>query len=180
MLSLTRTNLEPLREALRVRGQRPSIVMSGPHTSHELIEAMHLVEEWGPFVEAMYIMMAIDRRVMNVEREVLRGALAVLSDEKVRTRHMDAMLDAAARNIGAQGLEKRLAHVLEVLRENPAKAESAVVVAAAVAAADDRVVPEEHALLERFVTGLGIEGARTTQILAELEAAVSNSARAKV
>ena len=178
MLSLTRTKLEPLREALRVRGQRPSIVMAGPHTSQDLIEAMHIVEEWGPFVEAMYIMMAVDRRVMNVEREVLRGALAVLSSETVRTRHMDAMLDAAARNIGAHGMEKRLAHVIEALRENPAKAESAVVVAAAIAAADDRVVPEEHALLERFMRELAIDPDRTTAILAELEASVERHSKA--
>jgi len=175
MLPLTRGKLEPLREALRVRGQRPSIVMAGPRTSQELIEALALVEEWGPFVEAMYIVMAVDRRVMNVEREVLRGALAVLSSEAVRTRHMEAMLDAAARKIGAEGIEARLTYVLASLRENRAKAEAAAVVAAAVAAADDRVVPEEHELLHRFFRDLDIDEARAAAILAELESMVVKS-----
>jgi tellurite resistance protein len=167
MIALSRSKLEPLRDALRARGQRPSLVL-GPNTSVELLDAMELVNEWGSFVEAMYLMMAVDRRVMNVEREVLRGALAVLSNERVRTRHMEAMLDAATRNVGAEGTEARLAKVIAALHEHPVKAESAVVVAAAIAAADDRVVPEEHALLERFMRELEIEPQRAQEILAEL------------
>lgn len=169
MMPLTREKLAPLREALQARGQRPSIVMSGPRTSQELIEALAIVEEWGPFVEAMYIMMAVDRRVMNVEREVLRGALAILSGETVRTRHMEAMVDAAARKIGAEGIEARLRHVLEALHADRAKADAAAVVAAAVAAADERVVPEEHALLSRLFRELEIDERRASAILAELE-----------
>lgn len=175
MIALTRGKLEPLREALRVRGQRLSVVMPGPATSQELIEALHLVEEWGAFVEAMYIVMAVDRRVMNVEREVLRGALAVLSSEKVRTRHMEAMLDAAARKVGAEGMEARWTHAIGALRENRAKAEAAAVVAAAVVAADDRVVPEESALLQRLFRDLEIDEARASAILAELESMVERS-----
>jgi ABC-type protease/lipase transport system fused ATPase/permease subunit len=84
-------------------------------TSKELIDALRLVEQWGPFCEAMYLMMAADRRVLNVEREVLRGALAVLSGETVRTRHMEAMLDAAMRKVATEGTERRLAKVIEAL-----------------------------------------------------------------
>src|SRR5437870_13250220 len=99
MLKLTRSKLDPLREALRVRGARASIVIPTMTTSQELVDALRLVEEWGAFVEAMYLMMAADRRVMNVEREVLRGALLLLSEERVRTRHMEAMLGAATRKV---------------------------------------------------------------------------------
>ena len=169
MVALSRTRLEPLRDALRKRGQRPSIILSGGAGSAELYDAMQLVEEWGPFVEAMYIVMASDRRVMNVEREVLRGALALLSDEKVRTRHMEAMLDAATRNIGAEGTERRLVKVIEQLRQNPTKAESAAVVAAAIAAADDRLPPEESDMLRRLMRDLQIDPTRAQEILAELE-----------
>src|SRR3954467_13631915 len=124
-LPLTRSDLEPLRDQLRARGQRPSMVVpAGPQTTQELIDAMRLVEEWGPFCEAMYLMMAADRRVLNVEREVLRGALAVLSGETVRTRHMEAMLDAAARKVGAEGTERRIEKVIEALRDHPARAET--------------------------------------------------------
>jgi tellurite resistance protein len=168
VVELSRTRLEPLRDALRARGQRPSIILAGAANA-ELYDAMQLVDEWGPFVEAMYIIMASDRRVMNVEREVLRGALAVLSDEKVRTRHMEAMLDSATRNIGAEGVESRFKAVMEKLRQNPARAESAAVVGAAIAAADDRFPPEESAMLQRMMRELGIETRRAQELLAELE-----------
>jgi tellurite resistance protein len=168
-LPLTRTDLEPLRDQLRARGQRPSMVVPAITTSKELIDALRLVEQWGPFCEAMYLMMAADRRVLNVEREVLRGALAVLSGETVRTRHMEAMLDAAMRKVAAEGTERRLAKVIEALRDDPPRAESAVVVAGAIAAADQRVVPEESALLERLVEGLGIAPERAAEIMADMK-----------
>lgn len=166
MDAFSRTRLEPLRDALRTRGQRPSVILTGPA---ELHDAMQLVEAWGPFVELMYLMMAADRRVKNVEREVLRGALALLSDEQVRTRHMEAMLDAAGRHVAAEGAEQRLAKAIESVRANPTKAESAVVVAAAIAVADDRVVPEEHALLKRLVNELGIEAEKGRELLEQVE-----------
>ena len=168
MLNLTREKLDPLREALRERGARPSIVVPAIANGQELVEALRLVEEWGAFVEAIYLMMAADQRVMNVEREVLRGALLLLSDDRVRTRHMEAMLDAAMRRVMAEGPEKRLAAVIEALRGDPARAESALVVAAAVAAADQRVVPEEHALLAALARGFGIDEVRAEAMLDEM------------
>ena len=165
MLNLTRAKLDPLREALRQRGARPSIVVPATANAQELVDALRLVEEWGAFVEAMYLMMAADRRVKNVEREVLRGALLLLSDEKVRTRHMEAMLDAAMRKVMTHGPEKRLEAVIEALQGNPARAESAVVVAAAIAAADLRVVPEEHEFLAKLARGLGIDEARAEAMM---------------
>ncbi len=163
------TRLEPLRDALKARGQRQSIVMGG---SVELIEAMQFLGEWAPFVEAMYVMMLADRRVTNVERQVLRGALAILSDEQVRTRHMEAMLEVAAKNVAVEGAERRLDYALKALKQHPTKAESAVLVAAAIAAADDRVVPEELELLERMMRELAIDPARAKEIMSEVEALV--------
>jgi tellurite resistance protein len=166
MAEFSLKKLEPLRDALKARGQRQSIIMGG---SIELIEAMEFLGEWGAFVEAMYIMMVADKRVMNVERQVLRGALAILSDEKVRTRHMEAMLDAAAKNVALEGAEKRLEKVLRTLAQHPTKAESAVLVAAAIAAADNKVVPEEFALLQRMIKDVGLAEAPAKEILDEVE-----------
>jgi tellurite resistance protein len=168
MLTLTRAKLDPLREALRERGARPSIVVPSMANTQELVDALRLVEEWGAFVEAIYLMMAADRRVKNVERDVLRGALLLLSDERVRTRHMEAMLDAAMRRMMREGPEKRLAAVIEALKGDPARAETTLVVAAAVAAADQRVVPEEHALLGELARGFGIDEARAEALMAEM------------
>ncbi|GAC1558839.1 MAG: hypothetical protein NVS3B10_17870 [Polyangiales bacterium] len=171
MIRLTEERLGRLRDRLRARGQRPSVLRAPgmPLPKADLVEATQIVEEWGAFCEAMYLMMAADRRVLNVEREVLRGALAVLSDDRVRTMHMDAMLDAAARKVAAEGLDRRLAKVIEVLKEDQARAETTVILAAAIAAADDRVVPEEHALLAKMFAGLEIDQARADALLAELD-----------
>jgi tellurite resistance protein len=168
MLKLARERLDPLREALRQRGARPSVVIPLAADAHELVDALRLVEDWGAFVEAMYLMMTADRRVLNVEREVLRGALLLLSDERVRTRHMEAMLDAAMRRVMAEGREKRLVAVIDALKGSGARAESAVVVAAAIAAADLRVVPEEHAYLGELARGLGIDEARAEKLLGQM------------
>jgi tellurite resistance protein len=165
MIQLTRETLETLRDHLRERGQRPSIVMTGPRTSTELIEAMQIVEEWGPVCEAMYLVMAADQHVVNVEREVLRGALAVLSNDRVRTMHMEAMLDASARKVGKEGADKRLEAVIAQLCEDPARAEMTAVLAAAVAAADSKIVPEEQALLDKLFKGLGIEAKRANELM---------------
>jgi tellurite resistance protein len=165
MIQLTRASLENLRDQLRARGQRPSIVLPSTRTSAELIEAMQIVEEWGPVCEAMYLVMAADKRVVNAEREVLRGALAVLSNDRVRTTHMEAMLDASARKVAEEGTDKRLAYVIDALREDPARAELTAVLAFAVAAADNVIVPEEQQLLNQLFKGLGIHEERANELM---------------
>src|SRR5262245_16737827 len=133
MFELTRSKLEPFRDQLRARGQRPSIILPMSANAAELADAVALVESWGTFCEAMYLMMIADRRVLNVEREVLRGALSLLSGDSVRTRHMEAMLDAAMKRVAEEGEEKRLQKVMDVLRNDRTRAEMAVVVGAAIA-----------------------------------------------
>ena len=169
---LSKATLEHLRDQLRKRGQRPSIVQ-GPRTSADLIEAMQIVEEYGAICEAMYLMMAADDRVVNAEREVLRGALDVLSSGTVRTMHMEAMLDAAARRVAKEGRDVRLKKVLEQLRDDTARAEAVVVLAAAIAAADARIVPEESAILDAMFKGLGIDLKRANQLLESIDGEVS-------
>jgi tellurite resistance protein len=172
MIRLSQSRLQQLRDKLRAHGQRPSLFMSAAaasRTTQELLDTKQIVQEWSSFCEAMYLMMAADRRVLNVEREVLRGALAVLAGDNVRTRHMESMMDAASRKLAEEGPEKRLRHVIEDLRNDRARAETTVVLAAAIAAADQRIVPEEHELLQKLLTGLEIDEARANELLAELD-----------
>jgi tellurite resistance protein len=92
---------------------------------------------------------------------------------------MEAMLDAAMRKVAAEGTTKRIAAVIEALRGSPAKAESALVVAAAVAAADLRVVPEEHALLAELARGFGIDEARAEELLGAMEREATSGPRSR-
>jgi tellurite resistance protein len=172
---IPRETMERLRDALRARGQRPSMVMTGPRTSAELIEAIEIVEEYGPLCEAMYLVMAADNRVVQAEREVLRGALDVLSSGRVRTIHLEAMLDAAARKCTKEGRDARLRAVIEILSAEPARAEATAILAAAVAAADSRIVPEEHEILDALFQGLGLDRARATEIVEGLQGALGET-----
>jgi tellurite resistance protein len=166
MLRLALTALEELREKLQRRGQRPSMIL--PSANPNIVEAIQIVEEFGHICEAMYLVMAADRRVFNVEREVLRGALDVLSNGRVRTAHMEAMLDASARRAASEGEEKRLRKVIEALRDDPVRAETTVLLAAAVAAADGKIVPEEQAIFSALARGLDIDEDRANQLLGQL------------
>lgn len=165
-MRLNRKRLEGLRDRLQRRGQRPSMILGV--TKPDVIEAAAIVEEYGPMCEALYLVMAADRRVLNVEREVTRGALDVLSGGRVRTVHMEAMLDAAARASGEDGEAKRLDEVIAQLADDPVRAEITVLLCAAVAAADGRVTPEEHRILSLLAEKLGVKEARAEELLDEL------------
>ncbi len=134
----------------------------------QVLEAMQMVTEYGALCEAMFLVMMSDGRVKNVERDVLRGALRVLSNDQVRSTHIESMLDVAARNVAEQGADARLEAVIERLRGQKTKSEIAYVLAAAVAAADNEIVPAETVILNKIAEGLGIDEAQANALLAEL------------
>ncbi|MCS6899031.1 MAG: TerB family tellurite resistance protein [Myxococcales bacterium] len=170
VVRLTEAALERLRNRLCNQGERPSLVLpSGTPTRADLMEAVQIVTEFGPLCEAMFLVMLADGRVKNVERDVLRGALRAISGNRVRSSHIESMLDAAAKNVAEEGLKARLDDVIARLRETPTRAEIAYVLAAAVAAADDNVAPEEASLLEQLADGLGIDERRANELVNELQ-----------
>ena len=177
MLRLGLPALEELRDKLQRRGQRPSMIL--PSANPNIVEAIQIVEEFGHICEAMYLVMAADRRVFNVEREVLRGALDVLSNGRVRTAHMEAMLDASARRIASEGEQKRLNKVIEALRDDPVRAETTVLLAAAVATADGKIVPEEQAIFNALARGLDIDETRANELLSQLTSKLEKPADKK-
>jgi len=139
----------------------------------DLAEAIEIMQQYGAMCEALYLMMAADRRVLNVEREVMRGALDVLSNGLVRTAHMEAMIDAAARRAAEEGEDQRLQKVIDVLAADPVRAETTLVLAAAVAAADNRITPEEQRVFQVLAEGLNIGDERVSSLLDELSQSVA-------
>jgi len=119
-------------------------------------------------------MMVADGKVLNVEREVLRGALDVLSEGQLRTAHMEAMLDAAAKACAAQGMDRRIEAVVESLNGDAVKAELVGVLCAAVAVADDKVTEAEHEVFGKLAVGLGLQKQRLAELVAELEGSVAS------
>ncbi len=159
--------LEELRDRLRDRGRRHQSMLL-PSAAPNVVEAVEFIESYADICQVIYLMMVADSRVLNVEREVLRGALDILSEGRVRTAHMDAMLDASARHVAKHGAESLLERALESLRDDAVKAETAVVLAAAVAVADEELRPEEAALLGRLARELNIDEQHASQLLEEL------------
>ena len=73
MIWLSNSTVARLRDQLRARGRRPSIALTGDPSklTPEAAELVHAAAEYGPFCEAMYLMMSADGKISNDEREVL-------------------------------------------------------------------------------------------------------------
>jgi hypothetical protein len=168
MSKLPTARLLALRDELQRRGQRRSMVF--PSAAPNVVEAVAVVEEYGTLCEAMFLVMAVEKRMLNVQRELIRGALDVLSNGRVRSSHMDAMLDAASKHLAEDGIELRCQRIIDALRDDPVRAETMLVLAGAIAAADGKISDSEQALLDTFVDGLGAGQDRLSGILRELTA----------
>ncbi len=169
MIWLSTSTLVRLRDQLRARGQRPSVVSPMDATSPEAAELAVVSAEYGPLCDAMYLMMSADGDVSGEEREVLKGALRNLSNDEVRSVQIEAMLDSAKQRIAAKGRDAMFHEIMETLHEDSARAEVTFVLAAAIAFADNAVADEENELLNTFAEGLGISEERANQLLDSVE-----------
>ena len=169
MIWLSNSTLQRLIDQLRERGQRPSIALPRG-ASPELAEGLTISAEYGALTEAMYLMMSADGHVSADEREVLRGALRALSTDTVRSVHIESLLDSAAKRVAEHGREARMAEVISQLSDDPARAEVAFVLAAAIAFADNAIADQENDTLNELAEGLGIDETRATALLDGVEA----------
>lgn len=165
MLRLRTETLAVLRDKLRDRGAPPTLAR--PSSGDRDPESVYLIAEYGPLVELMFLVMSADGEVSQPEREVLRGALREL-DPRVRSTHFGAMLLAAEEALGRQGPSTRLLDVARDLRDDPVRAEVAYVLAAAIAFADDRITTDENSLLNDLAEGLGIDEAKSEELMRAL------------
>jgi len=168
MIWLSNSTIGRLRDQLRERGQRASMVMTAG-VPQEVAETIQLLAEYGPLCEAMYLMMSADGHVTNDERDVLKGALRNLSDDRLRSSHIESMLDDASKRIAEQGRAKRLDEVALALHEDRARAEVAFVLAAAIAFADNVIADEENEMLNELAEKLGIDEDQANKLLDSVE-----------
>jgi len=169
MIWLSNSTLQRLRDQLRERGTRPSMAFSGAVTP-EAAEGLAIAAEYGALTEAMYLMMSADGQVTGDEREVLKGALRALSSDTIRGAQIEALLDAAAKQVAEHGRVARMADVVGQLRDDPARAEVAFVLAAAIAFADSAIADQENDTLNELAEGLGIDESRASALLDGVEA----------
>lgn len=168
MIWLSNSTLSRLRDQLRSRGQRISVAL-GPSATPDDLETATLTAEFGALAEAMFLMMSADGEVSQDEREVLRGALRNISNEALRSRLIDTMLEDSAKRLAEVGREARLAEVVAELREDRDRAEVSFVLAAAIAFADNTITDEENDAISGLADGLGIDEVRANELLDSVE-----------
>jgi uncharacterized tellurite resistance protein B-like protein len=169
MIWLSNSTLLRLRDQLRTRGQKPSVVPPGTTTPDDA-EYVKMQAEFGPLCQAMYLMMSADGKIGEQERTVLKGALRNLSGDEIRSAHIDAMLEEAGKAVAEKGRAETMADVIARLSADPARAEVAFVLAAAIAFADNAIADEENETLNALAEGLGIDENRANQLLDDVEA----------
>jgi len=174
MIWVSSSTIARLKDQLRARGQRPSIALGDSASLSP--ELLGVAAEYGPICEGMYLMMSADGKISHDEREVLKGTLRKLSNDTVRSVHIEALLDQAAKRVAEQGRDTRLRDVTAHLHDDPARAEVAFVLAAAVAFADNAnaIADEENETLNALAEGLGIDESRANELLDGVEADLAN------
>ncbi len=175
MIKIRRATISRLRDRLKETGSRPSLVVTssdGVLARAGLLPPAEAaaVQSVEPVVEMMFLMMAADGNIGDEERVVIRGAVRELSDGFIRSATLEQMLAAYEQNLQRDGQDARVQHVIEMLQDDRAGAESAFVLAAAVAFADEEIQDAENELLDAFAERAGIPEERANQLLDELEA----------
>jgi len=163
-----------LRDALLESGRRPSTVLSSAYEALTRAGLLSLEETTAlnrvdPLAETMFLMMAVDGKVAEVERDAVRGAIRGLTDNVLRTGTINVMLETYAERLAEQGRDQRLHEIAEDLADEPSEAEGAFALAAAVAYADDEVDAAENEFINQLAEWLGISATRADEILDQLD-----------
>jgi tellurite resistance protein len=157
--------LERLKNQLLSGGSRPSLRPTPWSGNSAPPEAQAAYQRIRPFAEAMYLVMAADGRLDDRERITLRGALRSLTAGVLGTGAMESMLSEFERLLAVQGLELRLDDVASRIYGEPEDRELALVLAATVAAADDRTDSVEQRTIEALSERLGVGKERLESLL---------------
>lgn len=174
-MRLDSESLAVLRDQLRLRGERPSMV-PGPISSLPpdspraplTADALAVVQRVSPMCEVLYLLMVADDRHDPRENEVLRGAVRALTDGALRSHEIDDMLGVYAARLQEESRQDRLEQVTAQLALDRSDAEAAYTLAAAMVIADERPDQREKAMLEELRDLLAISRARAHTLLGEV------------
>jgi tellurite resistance protein len=173
-MKIQTATIERLRDALLQSGRRPSVVLSSAYEtltregllSPEEANALNRVE---PLAEAMFLMMSVDGKVADTERDAVRGAIRGLTDDLLRSGTINVMLESYEQRLAQHGRDARLREIASEIAEEASEAEGAFALSAAIALADDEITDEENAFINQLAEWFGITPARAGEILDQLE-----------
>lgn len=169
MIKLQPKTLERIRDHFRDVGQPASVAFTRPVADADPFASdPDAKRRFEALFEAMFLMIASDGEVADEEREVLRGAVRGLTDNAVRSTHIDKLFEQCKSN-AKEGASARLKKIAPILQEDPALLEAAFSLAAAVAFADSDIKDEENELINEMAEALGIDGGRAEELLNLLE-----------
>lgn len=169
MISLQPKTLERIRNHFREVGQPASVSFTSPKALDDPFAGdADAARRFDALFEAMFLMIAADGTVDDAEFEVLRGAVRGLTDNAMRTAHIDKMMADCKKRL-EQGKAARLEAIAPILKEDPALTEAAFSLAAAIAFADSEIQDEENELINELAEALDIDGDRAEELLSQLE-----------
>jgi uncharacterized membrane protein YebE (DUF533 family) len=159
------TRIERLRDQLLRQG-RPSMVPAPwPPAEAQRGAANVLYGRLRPIAEAMYLVMAADSQIGDPERATLRGALRMLTEGKLSSAAMEAMLAEFGRDLANDGRELRLDAVASTLYGDAADVELALALVAAAALADGQAGEAERSTIEALAERLGVPAERMRSLI---------------
>jgi len=162
---MSSTRIERLRDTLLRQG-RPSITPAPwPPAEEQRAAADVLYSRLRPIAEAMYLVMAADTQIADPERAALLGALRILTEGKLSSAAMEAMLAEFGRDLRREGHELRLDHVAAALYGDAADVELALALVAAASLADGHASEAEYATIEALADRLGLAPERVRALI---------------
>lgn len=126
------------------------------------------VARFTPFAEIMYFVMMVDEEADIAEYETIRGAMRVLTDSLLPDTALEDIFQRCRERVGSYGVESCLQETAARLCADRQDRETAFTLAAAVALADDRVMPRELDLIADIAQWCGISSKRASALLEEL------------
>jgi len=113
----------------------------------------------------MYLVLSAERDIEERERDVLRGALRILTDGLVSTSSMDELLAEFESARARDGVDVRLDALAAALYGDPNDAELALGLMAAAAETDGRLGTAEQAIILALGERLGVATAHVQNLL---------------
>ena len=127
-------------------------------------------------LEATFLMIAVDGRVMEEEEDAARSVLHELVSAHLGPGQIEELLAAFAERLDAEGLGARLEAVGRALREDRGLCEETFGLCAAVTAADGKEASEENEGLNELLDRLGLDDERADELLGEVRSRLSPAA----
>jgi tellurite resistance protein len=169
MIELREKTLARIRDELLEVGQPPSVhFMNAAQADDPFAGDPDAKERFEALFEVMALMVMADGKVTDTERDVLRGAVRGLTQHAVRTHHIEKLFEQCAER-AKQGVDARLAALAPTLKQDPALAEAAFSLAAALAFADSEIEDSENEVINSLAEALELGDDRTAELLDMLE-----------